>query len=275
MSVIFNNFVSQLIYFIGIIFIAGFLISILNRIFYTIVGGSRTVCYATGFLGTPIHELAHAVMCIVFLHRIEEIKLFQIDNQTGVLGYVNHSYNRKNIYQNMGNYFIGIAPIIAGGFVIFFAMQQLIPGVHSEFAAYVSDLAFLQADGFTVDWFAYATVVFKGMFLELFYGIGEGLVWWVFILIALCISLHMNLSGADIKGALPAIPLLMAVLFVINLILGFVFGGMYGAFTEAMSIAGAYLSGMLVIALVLSVLSVLLALIVRIAFGLLGKLIHR
>ncbi|MGO0807158.1 hypothetical protein ACTPEF_24675, partial [Clostridioides difficile] len=32
----------------------------------------------------------------------------------GILGYVSHSYKKDNLYQSIGNFFIGIAPIIGG-----------------------------------------------------------------------------------------------------------------------------------------------------------------
>ena len=58
----------------------------------------------------------------------EEIRLFQPDLETGVLGYVNHSYNKRNMYKVLGNYFIGVAPIVAcfwfqGCFVLYYLLM--------------------------------------------------------------------------------------------------------------------------------------------------------
>ncbi|MGO0916500.1 hypothetical protein ACTPEM_26060, partial [Clostridioides difficile] len=36
----------------------------------------------------------------------------------GILGYVSHSYKKDNLYQSIGNFFIGIAPIIGGTIMI-------------------------------------------------------------------------------------------------------------------------------------------------------------
>ena len=38
-------------------------------------GWNSVLC--TGWLGTPIHELSHALMCRVFHHKIDEIALFE------------------------------------------------------------------------------------------------------------------------------------------------------------------------------------------------------
>jgi hypothetical protein len=43
------------------------------------------------------------------------------------LGYVFHSYNRKSIYQTVGNFFIGIAPIISGTAALFLGLYFLLP----------------------------------------------------------------------------------------------------------------------------------------------------
>ena len=105
----------QLVVIFGLIFIFGFTIAAINKRFYYNLGDkSHIVCIATGFIGTPIHELSHALMCIIFGHKINEIKLFTPSCSDGLLGYVNHSYNSKNFYQRMGNFFIGIAPIVFG-----------------------------------------------------------------------------------------------------------------------------------------------------------------
>ncbi|MDZ4957447.1 hypothetical protein GNF51_17080, partial [Clostridium perfringens] len=42
---------------------------------------------ATNFIGTTIHELSHYIMCIIFLHKVDKVKLFSFKlNDSGVLG---------------------------------------------------------------------------------------------------------------------------------------------------------------------------------------------
>ena len=72
---------------------------------------SRYAYLSTAVIGTPIHELSHAVACLIFGHKINEIKLFTL-NGNGSLGYVSHSYNPRSIYHQIGGFFIAIAPFI-------------------------------------------------------------------------------------------------------------------------------------------------------------------
>ena len=259
---IFNNLLVQLFLFILLIGAVGYIISIVNRVFYSLTGNSQAVCYATGFIGTPIHELAHASMCILFFHKIEEMKLFQIGDD-GTLGYVSHSYNSKSIYQRVGNYFIGIAPMIVGGVVLMFGMKYLAPTMFIDFEEYVEDFVKLQRDGFGFEWFAYALVVIKGMFISLINGIGHGY-WYIFFILALCIAIHMNLSGADIKNSLSALPILVIILAVVNFALGLIAPPIYKNFVSIISTVGGYIAGMLMIALVFSILCLLIALVVMV-----------
>ena len=46
--------------------------------------GWRSIMW-TGWLGTPIHELSHAIMCLAFRHRIDEMALFEPDEDAGRL----------------------------------------------------------------------------------------------------------------------------------------------------------------------------------------------
>ena len=72
----------------------------------------------TGWLGTPIHELSHVALCILFRHRIDEVALFEPDEKSGRLGYVRHSYRSKSWFEELGNPFIAIAPLIGGSLVL-------------------------------------------------------------------------------------------------------------------------------------------------------------
>ncbi|MGR6832087.1 hypothetical protein [Aliivibrio wodanis] len=69
--------------------------------------------FVTAFIGVPVHEISHAIACLIFGHKITEIKLLQF-NGTPTLGYVNHSYSKRNVYHRIGNLFIGLAPIYIG-----------------------------------------------------------------------------------------------------------------------------------------------------------------
>lgn len=68
-----------------------------------------------GAIGIAIHEFSHALFALLFGHKIVSIKLLVFPwskNKNDALGYVNHSWNKKSLYQNFGNLFIGIAPIL-------------------------------------------------------------------------------------------------------------------------------------------------------------------
>ena len=111
------------------IFIFGLLIQFISQLtFRSLLNayGSRGT-YLVSWLGTPIHELGHALFCVIFLHKIEEIRFFQPDRDTGTLGYVYHTWNPRNPWHVLGNFFIGIGPVALGCAVLFAIFYFLIP----------------------------------------------------------------------------------------------------------------------------------------------------
>ena len=262
------NFLEQLISFVGFVFIVGFLISILNRVFYSLTGHKRWVVYATGFIGTPIHELSHAAMCIVFGHRITEIKLFQIGSEDGTLGYVKHSSNPRNLYQRMGQYFIGVAPIFVGSVVLYFAMMYFLPETYNKI-----NLTFFKLKASSGSFALFEK--FGDTFLDLVRSIlGEfpmSALGWVFIILSMCIALHMNLSHADLKGAISAVPLLAIVLLAANFILRFISKPLYADFLGMMAGAGAFVVLMLSLSLIFSLLFVAVAFVFHAIFSIIRR----
>ena len=129
-SVLLNTLYQGGILILGI-YLTGLIIHIVNSLFVRLVRSNKIII-GTGLIGTPLHELSHAIMCIIFGHRIDEMKLFQFPDEDGTLGYVNHSYNRRNIYHLIGNFFIGVAPILVGSVFIFLLMYFLLPNTFSE-----------------------------------------------------------------------------------------------------------------------------------------------
>ena len=80
--------------------------------------GRKVYLYVFGWLGTSVHELGHAIFALIFAHKISEIKLFT-PNSGKSLGQVKHSYTKGNPYQTIGNFFIGIGPVLIGAFLLF------------------------------------------------------------------------------------------------------------------------------------------------------------
>ena len=258
--------------FIGLVYLVGFIISLINRYFYKVTGYSKLAVYGTGLIGTPIHELSHHVMCLVFFHKVHDVKFFQINDDDGVLGYVSHSWNSKNLYQQIGNYFIGIAPIAVGTLIIFFAMKYFLPLTYSDVNGYFEAIQVL---GSKVSIFDYVFDMFGGMLSAMFLEFSTGWKWWVFMLLSICVALHMTLSTADLKGSYVAIPLLLLLILGANLVIGFLFGGVYNDFLVIMNSAGGFVVCMLMLSLVLSALCLFFTIILKGAFWLIRKIFRR
>ncbi|KRM21041.1 hypothetical protein [Latilactobacillus graminis] len=75
-----------------------------------------------GGLGTVIHEISHAVACLIFQHQIVDMQLLKLnlrDNPDHSLGHVNHRYRPGRLWPTIGNLWIGIAPIFGCSAAIF------------------------------------------------------------------------------------------------------------------------------------------------------------
>lgn len=246
----------QIVFTVGLIVLFGFLIAFCNKRFYANFGNyGRAVCYITGAIGTPLHECAHALFCLIFGHKVTEIKLFQINAADGTLGYVNHSYNPKNIYHKVGNFFIGVAPIIVISAVLYLLAWWLLPNFVAEIngsfriSDFVTDIGNVFTSLFNV--------------LQSFFLCALTWQWWVFLILGVFLALHMTLSKADIKSALSGLLFLLVAVLIVDVILGLVSGNLLTAFTQEVLEIASYLLCILVLALVISMIAVILSFVFR------------
>ena len=131
----------------GIVVVFGAIIAICRHLFAKIMGYSgMIVLLVTGMVGIPVHELSHAAMCIVFGHKIEEMALYRPNLSGEMPGYVCHAYNKRNWYHQIGNVFIGIAPIICGCGVLLLLMRWLVPDISMEVMAIFQRVRHLATD---------------------------------------------------------------------------------------------------------------------------------
>ncbi len=148
----------------------------------------------TGWLGTPIHELSHAAMCVVFRHRIRDIALFEPDLKTGRLGYVEHSFIPGNWFQEAGNFFIGMAPLIGGSLALGMLLWLFFP----ESAAAMFQASQVSDSSTQGQLFEAVSNLLRQLLSPANLGSWK---FWLFIYFVLCIGGHMAPSKSDYNGA--------------------------------------------------------------------------
>jgi len=218
----------------------------------------RKGVYFVAWLGTPIHELGHALFCVIFMHKIVKIEFFKPDPLTGTLGYVSHKWNHSNPWQVLGNFFIGVGPVILGCVVLFAVFYFLIP---DSSQAWDSILAGVKEVDKSHSIGNYLTIL-KGSALvitKLIFTISNLTSWrfWAFLYLSICVASNIRLSLSDIKGALSGFGCVILPFLVVNF-LGLISGlGSERFFPFTASSLGVIYS-LLILALVMSLLGFVL-----------------
>lgn len=208
----------EMIILVGPLVIIGFILGLMERKAnsnFLAAFGYKGIL-ATAWLGTPVHEIGHALMCLIFGHKITALRLLLIDRADGTLGYVTHSYNRRSIFQTIGNFFIGIGPLFSGLGVLFLTLYFLLPNSFKAFEFYLKEGTLTKALDLTfIKGLANAGLVLLRNIFTL--SNLANLHFWIFLVIAIAVSSHMALSSADIKGANQGLIVLYAIIFTLTL----------------------------------------------------------
>ena len=212
----------QLIILLGpIIFLAAVMnfIARRNEILSYKVLGQKVYLNVFGWLGTSVHELGHAIFAILFAHKISEIKLFSPGSGKS-LGHVKHSYTRGNPYQTLGNFFIGLGPILLGSFLLFLVTLLLfdidIFRIADKYEVVFSIELFKSFDSIKNSLINFARGVWQCFELILY---GPKTTWWKLILFFYffyAVGSSFTLSGSDIKGAFRGFIYFVVLLLVFN-----------------------------------------------------------
>jgi Na+/phosphate symporter len=166
-----------------------------------------------------VHETGHALFCLLFGHRITGIKLFDFAPRDGTRGHVSHTFDPANPWQQVGNFFIGIAPILFGTLAIVAAARWLLGAeALGRMAEPLPQGGLLRTAG---DWLALARHVAAGAGTALAALLDPHrlLGWraWLFLYLTLTIGNSISLSGADLKGALAGFVTLLILVVLANL----------------------------------------------------------
>lgn len=245
----------ETIYLTGMIILIGLILGILrnNSLKNLQRSFGSNAIMITGFIGVPIHELSHAIFALLFRHSITDIKLLQKPDGNGTLGYVKHSYNPNSIYQQIGNFFIGIGPILGGLISLIVLMKVLLPYSYAEFIKIsntnlsISNLNINIIEGILNSYYNLIKTIFT-------YSNLKNPSFFLFLFLSICISSHISLSKADINGASKGLGVLFILIFILN---------MFGL-TNYISMAGiikynVVLTGFLIVALLFSIITYILS----------------
>jgi hypothetical protein len=211
----------QLFVLLGPLLILAFVMNFVARqsenLSYRLLG-TRAYLYGFGWLGTSVHEIGHAIFAIIFGHKITEFKLFTPNAKEGSLGHVNHSYNRGSIYQNIGNFFIGIGPILFGSIILYLITYILfrfnVSNINS--AEFTSDslMNFSTFKVTTINIWNSTITYFDLIFTS------TNSSWWkivVLIYILFSVGSSITLSSADIEGSFSGFIYFIVILLSFNL----------------------------------------------------------
>ncbi|MFD1671328.1 hypothetical protein ACFQ5M_04390 [Agrilactobacillus yilanensis] len=162
-----------------------------------------------GFLGIWIHEISHAFFALLFHHRIVDMKLMEYrpTGQDVTLGHVDHSFNKRSIYQMMGNFFIGIGPLIGCSAFLVFAFRLLVPASYDGFATILENFVSRPEPLLLMHqlWQAILQIHWQGTTF-------------FFLLLLILTTIGFGLSMADIKNSVTGLPYMLILCIIISLL---------------------------------------------------------
>ena len=194
----------MLAYTLGVLVACGLAVEICYRLCFLVMGEriGRTFWRMTAWFGTPVHELGHALMCLLFAHRIEHIRLFSTRHGSAQ---VQHSYNKRNLYAVFGNFWIGLGPIFTGiGMILLLLWLAFPAALDGWFEATRMLLATATKEGDAVG--AMGECIRRllgGMWSDHSHPL------WARLLALggmFCMALHVRLSASDVVGMLSGLP---------------------------------------------------------------------
>ena len=256
------------------VFLFGLLINFVSQLIFKSLERAfgRKGVYFVAWLGTPIHELGHALFCVIFMHKIVEIRFFKPGPLTGTLGYVHRRWDHSNAWQMLGNFFIGIGPVILGCGALFLMFYFLIPNSSQVWDSIIVRVKEVES-GYSMG--SYLIIFRDSSFAmtRLIFTIPNITSWrlWVFFYLSISVASSIRLSPSDVKGALSGLGCVILPFLMINF-MGLVsgFGGEKFLPFTASSLGVVY--SLFILALIMALLGFILtylvsALYVKIKYG--------
>ena len=166
---------------------------------------------AASVLSIPLREVGHAMMAVIFWHRLEEVQLLNLSDPDGEFGFVEHSYNPRNPIALLGNFFYALGPVVLGLFAVSLIFLTCFHGV---LPAYFDEIRALGEVDANVG--EYLKAAFS--FIPKMFTLGGAAVWLrilgCVLLLFLCLGIYV--SPVEIFEAVSGILILIALMLAVS-----------------------------------------------------------
>jgi len=266
-------------YTIGSIILCAFLVHACERFFCNMVGGSVGGGFiaAISIIGTPIHELGHAAMALIFDNKIDKIVLWRAKGmEDGLFGSVTcHPRPNKNyvhkVYHEIGELFISLGPIFSGILMLVFTLFACFPNTIQTYFASAGSLIAAGDDGGGL--LAEGFKMLPNMFKEIGSGSAPEILQNLALLVIISISLHISLSPADIKTAIPGAKAYLLLALAFTIVTGIFGTTVVSGILGGLQVYHSFMIGLFVIVLVCCLIPIGIALAVRLIYWLITEYI--
>lgn len=170
-----------------------------------------------GGIGTLVHELGHALVALLFGFTIVGFKGFPSNPRDHIQGYVKRVADENSLWKKIGNFFIGIAPILFGTLFVFVALLVLFD---RELRAFMSELHILNGAALPgTGNFASQVLTDCAALVAFIFQPAHWLDWrfYLFLYLAFSVGSSIHLSSVDITNASGGFFVLAALWFGFNL----------------------------------------------------------
>ena len=187
----------------------GLAVYFIYRTFCSLVGYGRgkPILWGLHVILVPVREFAHLIACVVSFHRVHDFCLLNPHDPEGEIGFVEHSYNRKNPVAVLGNFLFAVLPAAMGLALVALVVAVCFGGVFGELSASVG--ALVEAEAGFGEYVKLALRFFPSMFG------GQGTLGAKIVgsLLLVVISLGVFVSLDDLVGGFSGMLMWAAVLF--------------------------------------------------------------
>lgn len=161
--------------------------------------------------GVMIHEISHAILCLVLFRRIKSMSLYSFNHSTGELGYVEYCHSSRGPFTYLADSLIAFAPLAGAILSILILGKVLLPEAVTHYMATELSIILETVHPLNLDFWLNTSTLYQYILSNMEFGPKEVL--WLFLVVS--ISHGAAPSSTDLRLATPGIAMITASLVIL------------------------------------------------------------